>query len=168
MQELTRFPIDIFDLTQRYQIQTFAYNEVEAELKLLKVNPTADTALAFRANKKDFIFYSDTMSPERLRFAIAHELGHILLQHLDRGEVISIFDEYTESEANIFASRLLMPAIVCHDRQLRSAEQIAAFFGVSKEAAEIRADRMKLLERRGKWLSSPLEKEYYEILKRTK
>jgi hypothetical protein len=67
------------------------------------------------------IFYKEGASPERIRFTIAHELGHLILHRVkqdrvdcDRGGMTSgQFDgRNIEREANEFASNLLMPTDV--------------------------------------------------------
>ena len=64
------------------------------------------------------IFYNESASPERIRFTIAHELGHLILHRAqqlsvecDKGGVTSgqFDDRNIEREANEFASNLLMP-----------------------------------------------------------
>ncbi len=64
------------------------------------------------------IFYNGSASPERIRFTIAHELGHLILHRAqqirvecDKGAVTSgqLDDRNIEREANEFASNLLMP-----------------------------------------------------------
>lgn len=97
-----------------------------------------------------YIFYDDTVSPERQRFTIAHELGHIIMQHSGA--------EDNEAEANVFASRLLMPACVLYECGVTSAEEIMTLCTVSHQAAEIRLARLAELRRRGKFYTHPLER----------
>lgn len=68
--------------------------------------------------KKFYIMYNDTLtSIERIRFTIAHELGHIFLLHLteeksriSRHGLLSESEyDYLETEANFFATELLSP-----------------------------------------------------------
>lgn len=113
------------------------------------------------------IVYDDSDSIGRKRFTIAHELGHILLGHplrdgtqhtrtfnLDRPEI--------ESEADMFAARVLSPACVLWALNLHTAQEIANVCGISYTAAQIRADRMKILYARQKFLTSPLERRVLE------
>lgn len=48
---------------------------------------------------------------------------------------------------------------------LNEAEQIAAVCNISREAAQIRAERMEVLRKRGKFLTSPLERKVYQQFK---
>ena len=52
--------------------------------------------------KSYFILYNDNMDINRIRFTIAHEIGHIALGHEES-------NDETESEADYFARHLLVP-----------------------------------------------------------
>ena len=112
------------------------------------------------------IFVSRECSPERQRFTIAHELGHILLGHVGEAELVNREpdpgDNPMEREANVFASRLLAPACVLWALDAREPEEIAALCRISRQSAAFRAERMKLLYERNRFLSSPLERKVYE------
>lgn len=75
----------------------------------------------------------------RSRFTVAHELGHLMLEHPGNqarerpGEKISAAQAVLENEANLFASEFLMPANLL-DRSL-TAGQISRSFQVSLDAA---------------------------------
>ena len=102
----------------------------------------------------------------RIRFTIAHEIGHILLGHLGTCHLVnrepSGTDTPVEHEANVFASRLLAPACVLWGCGAQSAEEIAELCGISQQSARIRAERMAVLRKRNQFLVSPLERELYE------
>ncbi|MDE6580289.1 MAG: ImmA/IrrE family metallo-endopeptidase [Ruminiclostridium sp.] len=109
----------------------------------------------------------DENTVHRCRFTIAHEFGHIFLGHHLRycgyhTRTFNINRPQTESEADIFASRLLSPACVLWGLNLHKAEDIAKCCNISITAAKIRAERMELLYKRNKFLVSPLERKVYE------
>lgn len=101
----------------------------------------------------------------RLRFTVAHEIGHIVLHipyfenqkmqaplfHVERS--LLIIDERMEVQANKFAAALLMPAKVVSElygARIRAGEYVrvseaAAYFGVSHQAAEIRFKDLGIL-----------------------
>ena len=112
------------------------------------------------------IFVSDACSPERQRFTIAHELGHLLLGHVGQAELVNREpdpgDNPIEHEANVFASRLLAPACVLWALDAREPDEIAALCRISRQAAEFRAERMTLLYARNRFLASPLERRVHE------
>lgn len=114
------------------------------------------------------IVYNDNEPRERVRYTIAHELGHILLGH----ELRAGFGHYRkaggerkpieETQADEFAARVLAPACVMWALDVHTADDIAALCGISKQAAQIRAQRMALLRERNKFLTSPLERKVFE------
>ena len=112
------------------------------------------------------IFVSSKCSPERQRFTIAHELGHILLGHVGKYELVnrepSPSDNPIEHEANVFASRLLAPACVLWALDAYDPDRIAKICRISHQAAYFRSERMQKLKGRGKFLTSPLERQVYE------
>jgi len=111
------------------------------------------------------IFVRRECLPARQRFTIAHELGHILLGHVGKYQLVSRepsgTDNPIEHDANVFASRLLAPACVLWALDARSAEQIAELCQISNQAAVFRANRMEILLKRNKFLLSPLERQVY-------
>lgn len=112
------------------------------------------------------IFVSRNCSSERQRFTIAHELGHILLGHVGKYELVnrepSRGDNPIEHEANVFASRILAPACVLWALDAYTPERIAKLCRISYQAASFRAERMVVLKNRGRFLTSPLERRVYE------
>ena len=102
----------------------------------------------------------------RQRFTAAHELGHILLGHVEEGRSAhrgaSPEDEAMEQEANVFASRLLAPACVLWGCGVRSAEDIMNLCDISRQAAEFRWQRFQELQKRERFLTSPLERKVFE------
>ncbi len=116
---------------------------------------------------KPTIFLSNRIkSNGRTRFTLAHELGHIILGHQNNTEPVKndpkFPDSLIEQNANIFAARLLAPACVLWGCNARTPEQIAELCNISHTAAFYRAERMKKLYKRGKFLTSDKEKQVYE------
>ena len=113
-----------------------------------------------------YIFVSQDCTPERQRFTVAHELGHILLGHVGKAGLVNREpdpgDNPMEREANVFASRLLAPACVLWALDARTPEEIAGLCKISNQSATFRAERMKLLYDRNRFLASPLERQVYQ------
>lgn len=89
-----------------------------------------------------FVLRRDT-GPFRLRFTLAHELGHMILGH----QVFGRPSKDTEAEANTFASCFLLPEEAMHDAfaggiDLRSLARIKGRFGAAMGAILLRARAM--------------------------
>ena len=130
-------------------------------------NPTdGNDGFSTIINGQPRIFVSADCVRTRQRFTCAHELGHILLGHVGRYELVNREpnpgDNPIEQAANVFASRLLAPACVLWALDARTPEEIASLCQISYQAAAYRATRMALLYKRNHFLSSPLERKVYE------
>lgn len=138
----------------------------ELEIKLHYYEPTDESdGMSCYINGVPHIFVSSAVSPERRRFTAAHEIGHVILGHVGKFELVnrepSPTDNPIEQAANVFASRLLAPACVLWGCNVRTAEQIQELCKISRTAAEYRAERMNELYKRNRFLTSPLERKVY-------
>lgn len=124
-----------------------------------------DIGASYIIDDEWYIVYRDNNSHQANRFTIAHELGHIFLGHeLRQGKHARTFGKSQpkeESEANTFAYRLLAPACVIWSLDLHEADEIALLCDITLPDAKNRADRMKILYDRNKFLLSSLEKKVY-------
>lgn len=84
-------------------------------------------ALTFRRERQYVVVYHPEGNPARMRFTLAHELGHRLLGSAG---------EWSEAEADCFASHLLCPEPVLKKMKEITPERIAANFYVSLSCAE--------------------------------
>ena len=76
------------------------------------------------------------------------------------------FTNSQEYEAERFAMNLFAPACVLWGLDIHKAEDIAKICNISKQSAKKRADRMRTLYKRNKFLSSDLEKQVYQQFKK--
>lgn len=81
------------------------------------------------------ILYNDLQPEYVIRFTLAHELGHCLLNHTS-------YDITEEKEANCFARNLLCPVPVVQDLGIQSANDYSNSFNVSKTMGEVARDFM--------------------------
>lgn len=111
------------------------------------------------------IYYNNKCKIGRQRFTVAHELGHIMLGHVGKYELInrepSQNDNPIEQSANIFASRLLAPACVLWGCGVKSYLDIMQLCDISETAAKYRMERMNELYQRNKFLTSPIERQVF-------
>ncbi|MCX4366477.1 MAG: ImmA/IrrE family metallo-endopeptidase [Clostridia bacterium] len=149
--KIVDFPIKIKDLANKLGVLV---NKVE-------YLPNDFYAVSYNQNGINNIDYISSGNINTDRFTIAHELGHLLLQHkADKG-----YSEYQEEQANIFASRLLAPMIIVREHDPNTPDDLARIFGLSLESATIRYNRYLEIKERNKFLTSELEREYYNIYK---
>lgn len=156
---VTSLPVNVMQIAKKAGIKVVKNSRVN----LLSLN---ESGASFINNKQWYIVYDDTAIRQRCRFTIAHEMGHIFLGHkIKREQHTQSFDSskpIAEKEADIFASRLLAPACVIWALKLKSSAEIAKLCDISITAAEIRADRMKILYERSQFLLNPLERKVYD------
>lgn len=158
---IAELPVRVSSLCEMKKIVLFPYSKNPNFIST--VSPNNETDGFTIAGTRTIIFYNDQCTAQRCRFTIAHELGHIVLGHLKRGEITQMNrepdpkDNELEQESNIFASRLLAPACVLHALHINTPEEIAKLCDISIQSARFRAERMHVLNARNKFLLSPLE-----------
>ena len=161
---VTRLPVDLNRICRLLEVRHIPYAKYWTELPSIA---DETDGMTFYRNGEPIILYDSRKSPGRIRFTVAHELGHLVLGHvkiihvepMSRGGHIS---SRLEVAADQFAARLLAPACVLWGLDLHSPKEIMDACHISRQAAEVRAKRMALLYQRNKFLTSPLEKELYQ------
>lgn len=151
---ITELPISVSEICRRRGIRVKMYD-----------GPGED-GYTEHVNGRYTIYISSSIEHVgRRRFTAAHEIGHIILGHVGMPGLVnrepSERDNPVERAANVFASRLLAPACVLWGCNAYTPEQIMQLCNISRQAAEFRAARMCELRERGKFLTSPLEREVY-------
>ncbi len=123
-------------------------------IKILKANLKLNFYIASKAlsnkisgiyvksNNNVGIMYNSSHPKVRVRFTIAHEIGHLILEHNFRQgehqEIYNLKDEDPhETEANIFAAELLMPFYWLKEdmqKEQISIKELSKRYWVSEEA----------------------------------
>jgi len=101
----------------------------------------SDEAFHFKKGKRSFIVYNSLKSVSRQRFTLAHEYGHIKLNHVgkslyDRDKLIGSYSK-EEFEADTFASCLLFPLHKRYEYRNKSSYEIANKFSISFSAVSV-------------------------------
>jgi hypothetical protein len=137
-------PVDIFSLVARY-----------ADVEIISI-PFAIDGICLDlkvSGRRPRIFLNKDRVETRMRFTLAHELGHVLIPwHM--GAIVDIAEEretvvgsdywVLEAEANRFASELLMPSewvaeLIAESGNPKAiVEKISAIAKVSRQAATIK------------------------------
>lgn len=120
------FPIDCFDLLERYGFTLKTYKQIEQDnIELFEViKKYSDDA--FRYCKT--IYYNSSQNPNRIRFSLMHELGHYILKHTGQ-------TQENEDEADFFASNILAPRAIMCNLNCNNAEDVHTVFEISYAAA---------------------------------
>lgn len=156
-EEVDEFPLDVISLIQRKGWKLFTYSDVARHYNMAfeDVLAAAESQDGFTICEegKYCIFYNDRVTSQgRIRFTLAHEIGHIVLRHfsydvtrLSRNGLDDEVYEAMEREANTFARNLLAPAHVvteiCPPLPMRHA--LTEWFGLSNTAAQVRIERLE-------------------------
>lgn len=172
-------PIKVSEICQEEKITLLSYSRGMSVIAALGLEEHCkNDGFTAVIENRPLLFYNGYCTPQRQRFTIAHELGHIFLGHVSTGQFTVLNrepepdDAPMEQEANVFAARLLAPACVLWGLHIRRAEDIARICDISYQSAVFRAGRMELLYKREKeflsrfhtscFLRSDLERRVYE------
>ncbi|WP_284641217.1 ImmA/IrrE family metallo-endopeptidase [Paenibacillus silviterrae] len=123
----------------------------------LRLRATKADAVTVWNGKQYLTIYDDTAgySSERIRWTLAHEIGHIFLNHLFDYELTSInrggLTQYQyrtlENEADLFAQELLAPSYVLSKLGATLAADIEFICKISRQAAKYRAQELVRFQR---------------------
>ena len=98
-----------------------------------------------------FILYSKNISITRQRFTVAHEIGHIVLEHTSIFNNCNQFSKKSqEKEADIFAGELLVPSDDIKKfvkEKSPTVQDIINRYWISRQAAFVAIENNKLLSK---------------------
>ncbi len=160
---IDRLPIDLKKLCKTLYATVIPYSQM-GEKTLSDFAATGDGFTLALNRKQRLIAVNDAKSLPRMRFTLAHELGHIALNHtlkpvVHRNSESDDGLSITELQANVFARDILMPAGVLAKLNIHTAEDIASLCDVSLTSAQIRAKRLEVLYQRNMFGAHPLERQ---------
>ncbi|MFQ3852553.1 ImmA/IrrE family metallo-endopeptidase [Staphylococcus sp. 2S1] len=147
-----KFPIDIKGvINSDPDVELFTFGEFAklsgiSRSDVSKIGQSYE-AFHFRKGRKSIIVYNALRYSKRLRFTLAHEYGHVKLNHTGK----SIYDpdksdiEYTkeEFEADTFAGNLLFPLHKRYEYRRKSSYEIANTFNISFKAVRVSMYRLE-------------------------
>ena len=165
---IRNLPVDLGEIADHYGFKVVTYSDT-ALTQLFREDVLQGDGFIIQNRSEKQIFINDKIhNRNRRRFTLAHEIGHGVLQH--EMAVIHYRNSETDSQtdaqelqANVFARDLLMPATVLAALDIHTPEEIMQLCHVSRQSAEIRAERMEELYRRNKFNTHPLEKQVREL-----
>lgn len=161
--KICELPVNLAKVVNHYGIYLIKYSDSNY---VSKHSFPAEDGYSRLIDGKPAIYYNDSKKENRIRFTIAHEIGHILLGHLSEGETLHRNTELDsqdlkEQQANVFARDLLMPAVVIN-QLVSSAKDISNLCNVSNLSAEIRWLRLQELRKRNKFCLHLYEKQVFD------
>ena len=147
--DLYRYPVDVRELARALNIEVYSAD----------FDNKAISGVIRKENGQTAIYYNRDHHPNRVRFTIAHEIGHFVLGHLENRDGITDeqLDMYRRDDrstnpsyclevaANRFAAALLMPSefvLTVWDICDGDVEEMARRFRVSAVAMGYRADHV--------------------------
>jgi len=166
--KITSVPIHLNLIKKQYGIKIIPYSKAKNYKNFTQKMKDGDGFSTILNGQKIIYFNDKNRTTQRIRFTIAHELGHCILGHdlsktkYRNSEIDFDSDSIEEIQANIFARDILMPAIVLHYTGCVKYNDIMKLCNVSEKSAKIREDRMEILETRNKFCTSPLEKQVFD------
>lgn len=119
------FPLDLELIFKYYEIKCFKYTHNDEKFKEFCFKMSDD---AFSWN--GLVLYNADMIQGRVNFSLAHELGHIILNHAENRTSTE------EIEANYFASHILSPRMAIHYAKCKNLNDVSKKFNMTFEAAD--------------------------------
>lgn len=151
--QISRLPVDPFSVGERAGITMMPYSAVLANPGWfpddfpgrMQMNPV----YTFTYPAFCIVFRDDLTDPDRVRFPLCHELGHIFMNHYrdhpDLMEEGRVPDSGLEAEADAFARNLLAPVpVVDVIRYNRPKQARGSVFGLPRNIWIARLDALAL------------------------
>lgn len=144
------FPIDCEAILEAYgmKVKTYSSQKPKKKERCLFYSEDAYTL-------KGIVYYNDTKPIGRIRFSLAHEIGHIALQHEEPRT------EEQEKESDCFASYFLAPRMAIHYSGCKNYVDVSKQFNISHEAAQIAFDDYRRWHRRAVYKMNDFDRAMY-------
>ena len=160
---ITSLPVDLNKVLKTVNIKAILYCDAFFDTDSPGLRGS-DGFVTKIGDKKAIYLNENKGTIQRRRFTLAHELGHIVLDHpinpiIYRNSEIDEGQKPEEVQANIFARDLLMPAGVLAKLHVTTVDEIMQICNVSYTSARIRLERLTELYKRNKFGVHPLERQ---------
>ena len=158
-------PVRVSVICRKMGVSLCSYAQGYTLIQQFRLGPqTHDSdGFLFRIGDTPVIFYNQSKPVPRQRFTIAHELGHLVLNH--QGPLInrepSPKDNPVEQAANRFAADLLAPACVLRGLKVRSAFGVAQLCDISGPAASFRMAQLRRLYEKDAYYMETYGRSYF-------
>lgn len=146
---LINVPIDVFGLARKMGFRLIKASDrlkfgIEKVKEFKEINKTKDVFgyTFFDISKMEYVIYYDDVNAgsNKQRFSVAHEIGHIVLGHIDKGIEDS---EEAEDEADYFAGYLMCPECLSTNEEIYQFVNdyfylLSSIFGIADDTAMIK------------------------------
>lgn len=134
--------------SKRIPLQIGAVSKVSDKFDAVSIYVKEQNVYQIILNKNKVRYPFIDSKDRRLNFTIAHELGHIVLDHLSIPDTYkSDYEKHVEDlEANEFAGKLLMPEKTLVHCNFVSIPAVAKHFNVSNTALWMRLNNLQRLD----------------------
>lgn len=162
-------PVDPKKLYKTFNWALLTYNEAQFVLgkeeidRLRKKKIEASTTAHPLKSGVYVTIYDETIYQQRIRFTLAHEIGHIILDHFSSNKEWHAF----ESEAHFFAAELLAPLPILEELPIQNEYDIMNICDLSYEAAKNRLIDLQLWKSLSDEISNQLlpNEDLFELFK---
>ena len=120
-------PISGFEIATKLGVKIIPYSSQNEETYLLMLL-RRDDGFTMKYDGEWYIYYNDEKSYGRINNTLAHESGHIVLDHSEESPL-------AEAEAKFFAKYAIAPPVLIHELGLKNALEVYNRFDISFEAA---------------------------------
>jgi Zn-dependent peptidase ImmA (M78 family) len=149
--QIKSFPLDCIKILKGYGIKVESYSSQKPKKKNMCISFSED---AFTL--KNTVYYNDEQVSGRIMFSLAHEIGHIALNHT------APCTEEQEKEADCFASYLIAPRMAIHYSGCKNHVDVSDMFGMSNEAAQYSFNDYRRWHRRAVYKMNDFDKAIYK------
>ncbi len=156
-ENVNKIPIKVSSICYNNSILLFSYKQGYSIIKKLELDNTLhNKGFSIYTSNKYIIFYDERQDRRLIRFVIAHELGHIFLNHF---QVDSINNNINvlEEEANIFAINLLVPIFILNKININKFKDIPIIFDIPLDFLkyiELEHNKIKIYNNIKKFISN--------------
>jgi len=145
------FPIDLNQIIEKIPgLSIVYYSQVIEPFGSCVKEVSSDGFGVAMSDERYTIYVNDQRNTQRIRFTIAHEIGHFILGHDSKLKSGRISQERADAEADFFAAKLLVPNWAIECLKIKDNCSIIAAFGVSHECACYRLNSYKSWVKKGR------------------
>lgn len=156
--DLRELPIDVVELSKRNKWLIVPYSKIPKKVYNFYENIIyTDSGFSTYYKNNYIIFYNDKIDVLTQRFTVAHEIGHIALDHFLDSDPAT-----REIEANTFAAKMLMPLSIIKACGVKSIYEIEHLCGVDYSVAK---ERYKYLLQSDIHYDDDLNKQFDKFIK---